>query len=320
MNRTRYKDRLSKNIIKLNETFGQEDRISTVGKADPAAINPTYPNLSRMLLAYNGSLFRKLLAVLNYFYEQTDSKTAQRAEYSHYRKRYEIMLSQETMTQLKAGTSPNSWRAAMTKLCAMGLIEKQRVSENVKYWESNTEQQKESLMRAAEKTQNENRKFRPVMYWHVPRYTKKLFKEADKVAAQIKPMGNGISKDTLRDTFGSDAANMIDSSSWQEHSDITRLKEFQRLIIEEMIEARGYIYPQEVINFSVGRLWETDTAQDEWRLKRLYSRAEAVWRGNVSQYCNEMGLKYGRPTKADIEKYHLQGRFYILKKNNDTTR
>lgn len=312
MNRTRYKDRLSKNIIKLNETFGQEDRISTGKKIDPSAINPSYPNLSRMLLAYNGSMYRKLLAVLNYFQSQTDSKTAQRAEYSHYRKRYEIMLSQETMTRLDAGKNPKAWRATMLKLCAMGLIEKQRVSENVKYWEANTEQQKESLIRAAEKTQNENRKFRPVMYWHVPRYTKKLFKEADRIAAQIKPMGNGISKDTLRDTFGSDAANMIDSSNWKEHSDISRLKEFQRTYIQDVTATKGYVYAQEVVNYAAGQLW-ADSGQEEWQLKRIWARSEQVWRGNVKRYCDELGLTYGRPTKAEIEKYGLQGHFYILK-------
>lgn len=278
----RYRNRLGKNIGMLEKLM------------EDASTAAAYPHLSKYLRAHGGSAGRKLIALHELFIAQLDSDTAPRAEYSALRKRVEQVCTYENMVKL--GGSMETWKKLMPKLCTLGMVNMYRPREHAP--ERNTQGQCKSVERAHARAHRY-----PATWWSMPRYTKKLLREADTRAATLKQFSGKLDKDGMRDILGTQAANAAHDTGFDIHPEAQQRRDTLLDVIDEQISARGYTTKDAAFQTAYERL-QGKGWNSMWRIERTYD--------NMTMELQANGIAYRKPTKEEHARYGLTSWKYIL--------
>lgn len=272
---------------------------------DSAIGSGEYPRLSALLLAYGKSLYRKLLTLHVYFIHYGEDE---RQRMSYYEGRgWEMMLSYDVMTTLGAGKDKETWRKAILKLCALQMLGCFR-PRGGEYSFFNSAVQQLSADRAAAAGRN------AVIWYRVPRYTDKLLRIAERRAPAVKAMGNGINKDAIRDVVGAVKANKITDTGYPMTKETEDRRTALAISAKELIKDNGYTTKEALLTFSRYVYYSYEFQEgysyydDDWC---LWYEAYGAYKPLLFK---EMGLKEGRPTKAEKERWALEDDSWIIRK------
>lgn len=263
-----------------------------------------YPNLTEVFNAYGRSLYRKLQVLLEYFCKYGHD-IKQRTSYSDSRG-WEMMASYEVMTTLGAGRDKATWEKAVLKLVTMDMLRLYRPRTADEYRDMNTSVQQLSAERAIEA------KRKPVNWYHVPKYTKQRLKKADELAKLVKA-GAAADKDSLRDELGAKQANRITDTGYPIHEQTENRRKALEIAVKEKLKDEGYTTKQEVITFARYLYYTFEFEQgysynvDDWQ------RWRDTYKAYKRQMLKKLGLKEGRPTKTEKDKWGIVGDNWIIR-------
>lgn len=271
---------------------------------DRAIASGAIPRLSALLLSHGKSLYRKLSALHRYFYRYGEDE---RQRLSYYEGRgWEMMLSYDVMTTLGAGRDKATWEKAVLKLCALQMLGcfRPRGGE-YSYLNSGVQQL------SADRAEAEGRK--PVMWYRVPRYTDKLLRIAEEKAEAVRQLGSGIDKDAIRDAWGAVMANRITDTGYGIHEQTENRRKALEISLKENLKDKGYAISKDVLEFAryIYYTFEFEEGYsykiDDWQR----------WRDTYKAYkpalYADLGLKEGRPTKAEKQRWGLDGDSWIIR-------
>ena len=263
---------------------------------DKAIASGEYPHLTALLLSYGKSLYNKLSALYKYFGSYGEDE---RQRMSYYEGRgWEMMLSYDTMTTLGAGTDKATWKKAIDKLCDLQMFGRFRPRSG-KYSFLNSSVQQLSADRAEKEGRN------AVIWYRVPRYTDKLLQIAEGKALHVKVMGNGINKDAIRDAEGDVKANRITDTGYDIHPDTAYRREALARALEMWMRIDGYATAKKVIDSAI--------ELEDWK-GFSYERWVETWKAYKPKLFADLGLKEGRPSKAEKERWALKADSWIIRK------
>lgn len=293
-----------------------------------------YPCLRKRLCSYNGSLGKKLDIILSYAISYGQEEGQFISVEDGYRG-YECMLSYERMVELYGG-SIETWWHSVQMLSVLGLLyihkpDMHDGDDSLSPY-GNTPAQEYSLNRAKEKSASSGIRHRAVNWYSFPRYSEKVFAEAERRAAALEGIGIGsINKDVVRDRLGDAVANI----AYDTHYGISKETAGYRAVIRQVVEAqileRGYTTPSAVLMEAyaqtAGEDVEEPTAADEERdiwsaieddkqlraAEKGRKRLKRAWKVYRPILLDEMGLKYSAPTKAEKEALQLHSGSWIIR-------
>lgn len=255
----------------------------------------SYPRLSALLMAYNGSLYKKLMLIHEYLYRYGKEDTRQ--QWSFHRVRgWEGMISLDTLVSL-GGSDKETWRKAILKLCALQMLGCFRPKADKKYGLLNTSVQQLS----ADRAEAAGRK--AVIWYRVPPYTDKLLRIADAKAEAVRQLGSGIDKDAIRDIWGAVMANRITDTGYPIHDDTQKRRQALKEALQRQLSAWGFTDSRHVIQEA------TEAAQSQDSAFRWIDTWKAYKQGLYADLC----LKEGRPTKAEKERWALEDDSWIIR-------
>lgn len=297
------------------------------------ALSTAYPQLSKRLCDYRASLGKKLDSILSYAisYGQNEEFISK----ADGCRGYECMLSYERMVELYGG-SIETWWHSVQMLSVLGLLyihkpDMHDGDDSLSPY-GNTPAQEYSLNRAKEKSASSGIRHRAVNWYSFPRYSEKVFAEAERRAAALEGIGIGsINKDVVRDRLGDAVANI----AYDTHYGISKETAGYRAVIRQVVEAqileRGYTTPSAVLMEAyaqtAGEDVEEPTAADEERdiwsaiednkqlraAEKGRKRLKRAWKVYRPILLDEMGLKYSAPTKAEKEALQLHSGSWIIR-------
>lgn len=260
---------------------------------DSAIYSGAYPRLSALLLSHRASLYRKLSALHSYFYRYGEDE---RQRLSYYEGRgWEMMLSYDVMTTLGAGTDKATWEQAIDKLCTLQMLGKFRPKGGEYSFLNSAVQQL-----SADRAEAAGRK--PVIWYRVPRYTDKLLRIADGKAEAVREMGSGINKDAIEDEYGAVMANRITDTGYPMHDDTRRRRQALKQALQRQLSAWGFTDSRRVMQEAT----EGTQSFDSFRWVE-------TWKAYKRALYADLGLKEGRPTKAEKERWALKGDSWIIR-------
>ena len=261
---------------------------------DSAIGSGAYPRLSALLLSHGESLYRKLLALHSYFYHYGEDE---RQRLSYYEGRgWEMMLSFDIMTTLGAGMDKATWEKAILKLCALQMLGCFRPRGGEYSFLNSAVQQL-----SADRAEAAGRK--AVIWYRVPRYTDKLLRIAEKKAEAVRQLGSGIDKDAIRDMWGAVKANRITDTGYPIHDDTQKRRQALKEALQRQLSAWGFTDSRHVIQEA------TEAAQSHDSAFRWIDTWKAYKQGLYADLC----LKEGRPTKAEKQRWALDGDSWIIR-------
>lgn len=253
-----------------------------------------YPRLSALLMAYNGSLYRKLMLIHEYLYRYGEDDARQ--QWSFHRVRgWEGMISLDTLVSL-GGSDKETWRKAIFKLCALQMLGCFRPKTDKKYGLLNTSVQQLSADRAEAAGRN------AVIWYRVPAYTDRLLQIADEKAEAVQQMGSGINKDAIRDAWGAVMANRVTDTGYPIHDDTQRRRQALKQALQRQLSAWGFTDSRRVMQ---------EATEDTQSLDSF--RWVETWKAYKRALYADLGLKEGRPTKAEKERWALKGDSWIIR-------
>lgn len=274
-----------------------------------------YPQLTMLFNAYGGSLQRKLVCLYKYFIAYGENK-AQRVSY-HESRGIEMMASLQTLVN-KYKSDKRTWNKSISKLCALQIIGV-RKPDNDPECKFNTQEQQYSYERAEArinqmvkaasdygmsqgKIESLKKKHVNACYWYrAVKLTDDMLAMAEALAPSIKAMGAGIDKDAIRDVRGEDLANSITDTGWDMHSDTEDRRTCLKAELERQLSNRGYATVDDVIcRSAAGHCY-------------VYDRWVKTWKSYKPRLMEELGLRYSRPSKAEMEKFKLQTCAFIIR-------
>lgn len=261
---------------------------------DSAINSGEYPRLSALLLSHGKSLYRKLSALHSYFYSYGQDE---RQRLSYYEGRgWEMMLSFEAMTTLGAGMDKATWEKAILKLCALQMLGCFRPRGGAyKFLNSSVQQL------SADRAEAAGRK--AVIWYRVPRYTDRLLRIAEAKAEAVRQLGSGIDKDAIRDMWGAVLANRITDTGYPMHDDTQRRRQALKEALQRQLSAWGFTDSRHVIQEA------TEAAQRQDNPFRWTD----TWKAYKQMLYADLGLKEGRPTKAEKERWALDDDSWIIR-------
>ena len=261
---------------------------------DSAIDSGAYPRLSELLLSHGKSLYRKLSALHSYFYSYGQDE---RQRLSYYEGRgWEMMLSFEAMTTLGAGMDKATWEKAILKLCALQMLGCFRPRGGAYSFLNSSVQQL-----SADRAEAAGRK--AVIWYRVPRYTDRLLRIAEKKAEAVQQMGSGINKDAIRDALGAVMANRVTDTGYPIHDDTQRRRQALKQALQRQLSAWGFTDSRRVMQEAT----EGTQSFDSFRWVE-------TWKAYKRALYADLGLKEGRPTKAEKERWALKGDSWIIRK------
>lgn len=271
---------------------------------DSAIGSGAYPRLSELLLSHGKSLYRKLLTLHVYFIHYGEDE---RQRMSYYEGRgWEMMLSYDVMTTLGAGKDKKTWEKALEKLCTLQMLGRFR-PKGGEYSFLNSAVQQLSADRAAAAGRN------AVIWYRVPRYTDKLLRIAERRAPAVKAMGNGINKDAIRDAVGAVKANKITDTGYPMTKETEDRRTALAISAKELIKDNGYTTKEALLTFSRYVYYSYEFQEgysyydDDWG---LWHEAYGAYKPLLFK---EMGLKEGRPTKTEKQRWALNDDSWIIR-------
>ena len=260
---------------------------------DSAIDSGAYPRLSALLLSHGKSLYRKLSALHSYFYSYGQDE---RQRLSYYEGRgWEMMLSFEAMTTLGAGMDKATWKKAILKLCALQMLGCFRPRGGAyKFLNSSVQQLSADRAEAAG--------HKAVIWYRVPRYTDRLLRIAEAKAEAVRQLGSGIDKDAIRDMWGAVLANRITDTGYPMHDDTQRRRQALKEALQRQLSAWGFTDSRQVIQEAT----EAAQRQDSFRWID-------TWKAYKQTLYADLGLKEGRPTKAEKQRWALDDDSWIIR-------
>lgn len=274
-----YRKNIRENITLLDETMESGE----------------YPHLTELLCSHGKSLYRKLKSLLEYF-DKYGHDIKQRMSY-HDKRGWEMMASYDVMSTLGAGMDKATWEKAVLKLCTLQLLKPFRPRTDEEYRQLNTSVQQLSADRA------EKDKRKPVTWYHVPKYTKSVLKQAEALAPFVKA-GAAVNKDSIRDVLGADLANKATDTGWDIHPDTKDRRNTLKWMLIVKLRLDGYATSKNVVCEAM----EFDSYKGY-----SYSRWFETWNGYKGELLRELHLKKSRPTKAEKERWKLNSDEHIIR-------
>ena len=263
---------------------------------DKAIASGNYPRLSALLLSHGKSLYRKLSALHSYFYGYGQDE---RQRLSYYEGRgWEMMLSYDTMTTLGAGTDKATWEKAILKLCALQMLGVYRPRTGEYSFLNSSVQQL-----SADRAEAAGRK--PVLWYRVPGYTPNLLKIAEGKAEAVQQMGNGINKDAIRDAVGAVKANRITDTGYNIHPETEDRRDTLKWLLGMRLRVDGYTTSRNIVS---------EAKEFDKRKGYSYDRWLETWKAYKPLLFEALQLKEGRPTKAEKERWALEGDSWIIRR------
>ena len=207
-----------------------------------------------------------------------------------------MMLSYDAMTTLGAGMDKATWEKAIEKLCALQMLGRFRPRGGAYSFLNSSVQQL-----SADRAEAAGRK--AVIWYRVPAYTDKLLRIAEAKADTVRQLGSGIDKDAIRDMWGAVMANRVTDTGYPMHDDTQRRRQALKQALQRQISAKGFTDSRQVIQEATEATQRQDSPfrwMDTWKAYRITLYAD-------------LGLKEGRPTKAEKERWALDGDSWIIR-------
>ena len=285
----------------VSETTYRRNIKENVALLEAAIESGNYPNLTELLNAYGKSLYRKLCALLDYF-GSYGRDIKQRMSY-HDGRGWEMMLSYDTMTALGAGTDKATWEKAVLKLATLDLLRMFRPRTADEYRDMNTSVQQLSAERAIEATR------KPVTWYHVPKYTKQRLKAAEELAKVVKA-GAAVDKDSLRDELGAKQANRITDTGYDIHTKTKVRRTYLKIALEWQLIRFHFTTTEAVLDDLCGK--------EAYLVFGNRKQYEKTWKAYKPLLFADLGLKEGRPSKEEKEKWGIVGDRWIIRRIDGT--
>lgn len=196
------------------------------------------------------------------------------------------------------GGSLETWAKTIPRLCVLGLIDSFKPKLNGSK-DRNTPEQQHSAERAIERGR------KPVTWYHVPEYTEALLVEAEMRAAALDPIRGKLTKDGVRETLGADIANAADGQTYYNmHPEAAERLGMLKEVLHELIDRNGYTTAEELAQTVYDRLEQLAPGRHSMR------RIMDTW-NNCPALAE--GMKIGRPTKAEMQRFGLQTQRHIIR-------
>ena len=257
----------------------RDDNIEALHQMNPEG----YPVLYKALYSYKGALLHRLEQLIEYRREKGKAWVFASVDY---------LVS-------RYGGSCTTWQTNREYLSAVGLM---RVRKPTKKTTAPT--LKDSLQRAE--------KGRHAVIWYtIPDYTPERLARAEQAAERFKAKGinrKGLTKQGLIIAVGRKEANkaVIDGRSRSERD---RAAEYEIIRqIKMAISRKGYAMKEQVIKRSTKRIktaYKLDYIEAFYFIRQL-------WANRNKRLLSMVGVRYGRPTKAQKERFNLKGNGWII--------
>ena len=278
----------------ISENTYRKNIRENVTLLDEAMESGEYPHLTELLCSHGKSLYRKLKSLLEYF-DKYGHDIKQRMSY-HDKRGWEMMASYDVMSTLGAGMDKATWEKAVLKLCTLQLLKPFRPRTDEEYRELNTSVQQLSADRA------EKDKRKPVTWYHVPKYTKSVLKQAEYLAPFVKA-GAAVNKDSIRDMLGADLANKATDTGWDIHPDTELRRMLLGLeLVTQLAENRGYTTAKNVLDVFIDN--GAFGSKQRWL---------ETWKSYKPYLFEKHELKESRPTNAEKKRWGLAGDGWIIR-------
>lgn len=304
----------------------------------------TYPHLYKTLMQYNRyERARQFLKAIKAF------KTDTPEDYTDREGRIWIPVPRDNgLIKGNKYIKPNgggatTWGNVIRMLCVLGLVYPYNPDNHGK---KNAQQMQhfKAAYEARKKTEEMNAYYRehreeyphkskshsPNFYF-VPRYGKKLLREAEKRAEELSKVSVGYwRKDLVRDALGNDPANKAFDVQYTAIGPHTaKQRETLREAVIARLDANGYFYPADVLNDVLSGGSSEESEEEE--LEDIFdaydepiedTRNERHFTQTWEQYyryalLKELGLKLGPPSKADQQQYNLTGNTHIITRQGE---
>lgn len=173
----------------------------------------------------------------------------------------------------------------------------------------------------AKRSDNPRPKLEPISFWYFDIYTQKQLAYYDAWAKRWLDSGasfTNFTKETAISVFGEYRANGI----YQDKRKITKISKMADTALERaiasIIKEKGYATCKEVFAMAGGLLFDwmdkkPDKDSKERARKRAAYKIKDEWAKRKREILATGGNQYARPNKADIEKYNITGKQWIIK-------
>lgn len=300
-----------------------------------------YPSLRALLLGYRGSLMNRLEQIhryrLEYLREHAaaeqalraapDEEAAERATRLKWKypvawsdgRGIEIPAAQDVLIK-KYGGSKSTWRKAINRLCALGLLGQYRPRMD-RDEALNTPDQMYSAERAKRKAQRvraewknaaelnlfdtppSSQNVKPVTWYRVPEYTPELLRIAENKAEAVRK-GAANDKNAMRDEFGEVAANRITDTGYTLHPDEASRRAALDAALAAELDERGYTTTSDLMQRAAALRPDTD------------KRWKETWNGYRKRLFDDNRLKRSQPTKEEKRRFNLDSNKHIIRRRS----
>ncbi len=249
-------------------------------------MNPEeYPVLYRELIIRKGALLRRLEQIITFGNERFPGWPW-------------FPASVDKLIEHYHG-SASTWQTSKAYLVSVGLLKERRPTS--KSW---SKAMQESVRRAGKGRQ-------AVLWYHVPDYTPELFRAAEQAAERYKAEGINRTGLTIQGAIIAQGKKKAqhDLVDYRTRSERDRAGEYEIIRqIQLAINRKGYATKEPVIKRSTKRI--------KTAFKLDYIEALCLirhtWANRNKRLLSMAGVRYGRPTKAQKECFHLKGDGWII--------
>jgi hypothetical protein len=226
------------------------------------------------------------------------------------------MASLDTLVS-RYKSNKETWRKALLKLLALQMIGRYipRLDNEYAYLNSAAQQhsaerakqaaaaEREALAEFGAPAETLNRvKRRPCTYYRLYPFTDKLLGIAEGKAAAVKKMGSGIDKNAIRDAFGKEQADRATDTAYDMDEGTDARRQALAYALQRQLSAWGFTDSRRVMQEAT----EGTQSFDSFRWVE-------TWKAYKRALYADLGLKEGRPTKAEKERWALKGDSWIIR-------
>ena len=259
-----------------------------------------YPAMFDELHKYGRAMLRRLMQLIEYFYSVRKEKHTA----TDNKGREWFFVSIDYLIFLYGG-SAETWNEYTKYWAAIGLLFIIKPTEKSVWWPF-----KISVRQAA------NNHRRAVLHYHIPDYIPDVLEAAENKIKQFRAAGinrKGLSKDSIIEAMGQDAANRIFVDGRKKSRRGRNAEKWIKQEIIKQIELKGYALKDKALYAGarkIMRLCEMDLMEALCYVRR-------VWKNRSKYILDRIGCTHHRPTAAEKKLYHLCSNGWIITRKSN---
>ncbi len=244
-----------------------------------------YPVLHKALYSYKGALLHRLEQIITFGNERFPGWKW-------------FPASVDKLIEQYHG-SASTWQTGKAYLVTVGLLDERRPTSK-----SLSKAMRESVRRAGEGRQ-------AVLWYHVPDYTPELFRAAEQAAERYKARGINRTGLTIQGAIIAQGKMKAQHDLVNYRTRSKRDRAGENEIIRQIkmaISRKGYALKEQVVKRSAKRIKTT------YKLDYIGALCliRHIWANRNKRLLSMVGVRYGRPTKEQKERFNLKGGGWII--------